>query len=258
MKGELIAEIILEYRVGRGIAGCKGQPQRTKLWRPRRHGVLTKDGRQCRRIRFAFVFPDELALGVDEIRRGRLDDAKRACPASLIILGELHLRAGALADRGKPALEFSTRAVKSARRHNDDDHGRGVDRDAAQSSIQAGERFLRAPVCEIHQRVSRGWPRFRQIGRHADMAGDRLSQGGLLGQIRPPGWQSKGLPPGWKIHCEFRFRQLTSGAGRYADLLSVGRDLGALDPEADLTDIAQPSRFGHNELMLVREGSLSA
>ena len=81
MKSELIAEIVLEYRVGRGIARRKDQPQRTKLWRPRRHGVLSKDGRQCRSIRFAFVFPDELASGIDEKRRGRLDDAKRACPA---------------------------------------------------------------------------------------------------------------------------------------------------------------------------------
>src|SRR5258708_30119095 len=85
MKSELIAEIILEYRVGRGIAGCKGQPQRTKLWRPRRHGVLTKDGRQCRRIRFAFVFPDQLASGIDEIRRWRLYHAKSAGPAPFLI-----------------------------------------------------------------------------------------------------------------------------------------------------------------------------
>src|SRR4030095_15813197 len=93
---------------------------------------------------------------------------------------------------------------------------------------------------------------------HADMAGNRLSQGGLLAQIRPPGWQRKGLPPGRKIHCKFRLRQLTSGAGRYADFLSIGRDLGALNPEADLTESGEPSGFGHDELMVVSEGFLSA
>ena len=97
MKCEPVSTIVLERGVRRGIAGRNGQPQRTKPRRRSRHEVLVEGGRQRRGIRFAFVLPDELAPGVDEIDRRRPGDGKHACPAALVILGELHRRAAALA-----------------------------------------------------------------------------------------------------------------------------------------------------------------
>ena len=73
--------------------------------------MLVERSRQRRGIRFAFVLPDELAPGVDEIDRRRLGDGKHARPAALVVLGELHRRADA--SRGS-LLSNSRRELSNA------------------------------------------------------------------------------------------------------------------------------------------------
>src|SRR5438270_7665020 len=102
----------------------------------------------CRR-RFAFMLPDELALGVDEVNRWPLRHSKHACPAALVILGELHEDA-TLAACGEFALDLAARTVKHAGREDDNHHQGGGVPYPAERSMQSIQWPIRPPIREIH------------------------------------------------------------------------------------------------------------